>query len=61
VDRIIIAASDVVEAWDNHTLELDAAIRTLAEALQAARAAQARQQLAQPGRVAVTAGVGPAR
>jgi hypothetical protein len=60
VDRIIIAASDVVEAWDNHTLELDAAIRTLAEALQAARAAQARQ-LAQPGRVAVTAGVGPAR
>jgi hypothetical protein len=44
VDRIIIAAADVVEAWDNpHTLELDAAIRELAEALRSARAAQARQ------------------
>jgi uncharacterized protein YukE len=35
VDQIIIAAADVVEAWDDHTLELEATIRRLAEALQA--------------------------
>lgn len=33
MDQLILAASDVVEAWDNHTLELDAAIRGLAKAL----------------------------
>ncbi|HEY2703286.1 MAG TPA: hypothetical protein VGL20_06320 [Candidatus Dormibacteraeota bacterium] len=33
MDQLILAARDVVEAWDNHTLELDVAIRRLAEAL----------------------------
>jgi hypothetical protein len=62
VDRIIIAAADVVEAWDDHTLELNTAIRTLAEALEAALTAPAgRPSTAE--RVAVGAGaeVGAAR
>jgi hypothetical protein len=33
MDQLILAARDVVEAWDNHTMELDLAIRHLAEAL----------------------------
>ncbi len=33
MDQLILAARDVVEAWDNHTLELDTAIRRLAEVL----------------------------
>lgn len=53
MDRILIAAADVVEAWDDHTLELEAAIRTLAKALEA-RTAPARQPCA---RERVAAGV----
>jgi hypothetical protein len=33
MDQLILAARDVVEAWDNHTMELHLAIRQLAEAL----------------------------
>jgi hypothetical protein len=55
VDRILIAAADVVEAWDDHTLELDAAIRTLAEALEEARTAPIRRPSA-PERIAVGVG-----
>jgi hypothetical protein len=42
MDQLILAARDVVEAWDNHTIELDLAIRRLAEAL-GDGAAQARR------------------
>jgi hypothetical protein len=33
MDQLILAANDVVTAWDNHTIELEAAIRRLAEVL----------------------------
>lgn len=55
MDRIIIAAADVVEAWHDHTLELDTAIRTLAEALDAALTVPARRPPA-PARVVVGVG-----
>jgi len=35
MDQLILAATDVVAAWDNHTIELEAAIRRLAEVLKA--------------------------
>jgi hypothetical protein len=33
MDQLILAARDVVDAWENHTVELEVAIRRLAEAL----------------------------
>jgi hypothetical protein len=35
MDQLILAAHDVVEAWENHTLDLEVTIRRLAEALRA--------------------------
>jgi hypothetical protein len=35
MDQLILAARDVVDAWENHTVELEVAIRRLAEALEA--------------------------
>jgi len=34
MDQLILAAHDVVEAWENHTLDLEDTIRRLAEVLQ---------------------------
>jgi len=39
MDQLILAAHDVVEAWENHTLDLEVAIRRLAEALAARKVA----------------------
>ena len=39
MDQLILAAHDVVEAWENHTLDLQVAIRRLAEALAARKVA----------------------
>ena len=33
MDQLILAAHDVVEAWENHTLDLEEAIRRLADTL----------------------------
>ncbi|HEX3608022.1 MAG TPA: hypothetical protein VH134_19030 [Candidatus Dormibacteraeota bacterium] len=33
MDQLILAARDVVEAWENHTEELDVVIRRLSAAL----------------------------
>jgi hypothetical protein len=35
MDQLILAARDVVDAWENHTVELEIVIRRLAEALEA--------------------------
>lgn len=35
MDQLILAAHDVVEAWENHTLDLEEAINRLADALAA--------------------------
>ena len=35
MDQLILAAHDVVEAWDNHTEDLEDAINRLADALAA--------------------------
>ena len=35
MDQLILAAHDVVEAWENHTLDLGEAIRRLADAIAA--------------------------
>lgn len=43
MDQLILAARDVVEAWDDHTIALDLAIRRLAEAL-GDRAAETRRE-----------------
>jgi hypothetical protein len=35
MDQLILAARDVVDAWENHTVELEVVIARLAEALRA--------------------------
>jgi hypothetical protein len=38
MDQLILAAHDVVEAWENHTLDLEVTILRLAEVLKAPNA-----------------------
>lgn len=49
MDQLILAARDVVEAWENHTVELDVAIRQLAAALGCVAATPRSEELSAAG------------
>ncbi len=56
MDKLILAARDVVEAWENHTEELDVVIRRLSAALGARSASPA----VEPDAPELTAATAPA-
>jgi hypothetical protein len=55
MDQLILAAHDVVEAWDNHTEDLEDAILRLADAL-AARKVRLPRTAPQTEQLSLTAG-----